>query len=134
MPTMIYTRADGVAELTPIRVSGVTIPCPSSWDPTEADLVKNSERNAAGRLVTDRVRANVKKFDLKWNFMLPEDFAAFRALLSANMFFQVEYIDADGTLKSAEMYKSDLTYSVSRILATGEIQGYKGVSVNLIER
>ena len=134
MPMMLYTRADGRVEMTPIRISGVTIPCPSDWPISYSDLHKNSERNASGYLVADRVRTNVRKFDLKWNYMLPADFAAFKTLISASMFFQVEYIDETGGISTATMYKGDISKTVHRILATGEIQGYIKVGVPLIER
>jgi hypothetical protein len=134
MPMMLYTRADGRVEMTPIRINGVTIPCPSEWQPQFSDLHKNSERNASGYLTADRVRANVRKFDLKWNYMLPADFAAFKTLISASLFFTVEYIDEAGGISTATMYKGDISSTVHRILATGAIQGYMNVGVPLIER
>ena len=134
MPEMIYSYADGQVKLTPMRIGGVPIPCPSEWNISESDLQKNSERNAAGYLVTDRIRTNVRKFELKWSFLLPKDFVALKKLISQNMFMAIEYADEAGAMNTATVYKGDLTRTVSRILATGEIQGFLNVSVNLIER
>ena len=134
MVTMTYTYADGQVKLTPIRINGVTIPCPSEWQIGKSDLQKNAERNADGYLVADLVRSNVGKHELKFAFLLPADLVKLETLLSQAMWKTMDYVDATGDLKTITIYKGDMTYTPSRILKTGEIQGYVGVAVNLIER
>lgn len=134
MVTMTYTYADGQVKLTPIRINGVTIPCPSEWQTGKSDLQKNAERNADGYLVADLVRSNVEKHELRFAFLLPEDLAKLETLLSHGMWKTMDYMDKTGDLKTITVYKGDLSYTPKRILETGEIQGYIGVAVNLIER
>lgn len=133
MPMMLYTYADGSVKLTPIQISNTPIPCPSEWQIGYSDLHKNSERNASGYLTADRVRANVRKHELKWAFLLPGDFSALKTILSASMFMPMDYIEGDAQ-KSMTAYKGDISATPYRLLQTGEIQGYRNVSVDLIER
>lgn len=134
MAVMMYTRADGKVELTPIRINGIAVPCPSDWQIGLSDLHKNSERNASGYLTADRVRTNVRKFEIKWSYLLPRDYAALVTLISADMFMSLEYIGEDGDLKTMTVYKGDISSTPHRLLQTGELLGYMNVSVSMIER
>lgn len=131
---MTYTRSNGITEKTTIAVNGHNLPCPSSMAVSLEDLHGESKRNAAGYLVSDIIRHNVTKIELKWNFLSVTDFNAIvSAFPSSGLFFPVKYT-AGNTEKTITAYKGAIGRSVHQLLDTGNVDGYTGVSVNLIER
>lgn len=131
---MQYTRSDGTVELTTLQVAGVNLPCPSEMNVSLEDLHGESKRNASGYLVSDIIRHNVVKIHATWKYLSAADYSVLQnAFPRSGMFFPVRYTDgnAESTITA---YKGALSRAAHRLMSTGRIDGYTGVSVDLIER
>lgn len=97
------------------------------WYDMDAD---GSGRDKAGLMHRDRV-ATKRKLNLKWSY--PKQHVVSEILeLTAPMFFEVEYLDADGTVKRGTFYAGDKEMPVFSY-ALGETI-YTSLAINLIER
>lgn len=132
---MIYTYSDGRQAATCISVNGTALPPPSEMTVSREDLHGNTERNAAGYLVADLIRSNVLKISLSWAYLAQGDLTRIIAALGTAMWKTVVYHDERTNANStATMYKGAMQYLPNRILSTGKIDGYRSVTVNLIEK
>ena len=131
---MVFTYANGDVKQTPVAVNGIPLPCPSEMGIGKSGLHANSERTASGILVSDKVRSNVVKLELKWNFLAAADYVRLENTLSGDMWKNVAYVEANGQTRTITMYRGDISMTPHRVLSTGRIDGYLNVSVNLIQR
>ena len=132
---MTFTYSDGTVRGTPISVNGYPLPTPSDMSYSREDLHANTERTASGILVADMIRANVLHLTLQWPFLANSDMVRFLQYVGTNMFKQVQYQNEQtGVLSSAVMYKSNLAYIPHRVIETGVIDGWRNITLNLIER
>lgn len=118
---------------TLVTVDETALPTPSRYYGEVADIV-DSGRNANGYVVSDVIRSNVGKVYLEWNFLTPEDAAKVFGLFNSGSFgHTVEYLDCvTGALVTKTMYAGNRN-SGDLVTSGGEIKGYSGVKVNLIE-
>ncbi len=114
-----------------IWINGVLLPIASNVDVGLEDLDKESGRGVNdGKLIRQRVRANVAKLSVQW-LSLPE--TELKALLNAvsPVNFSVQYYDnLTNALITKTMYAGPKNYTLQRV-ANGI--RYSDVSINLIE-
>ncbi|SHH86475.1 DUF6711 family protein [Desulfosporosinus lacus] len=88
-----------------IKINGVTIPSPSSYQVNLQDI-NRVERNANGNTIIERI-ATKRKIDMSWNYLSQSDLAIVLQAISG-VFFNVEYVDPqDGSLKTGTFYSGD---------------------------
>lgn len=113
-----------------IKIDGITIPTPSTYQIGIMDLSK-AERNAKGDIVIDRI-ATKRKIELTWRHLKKEELSTLLTRVSP-VFFQVEYLDPQtDDVKTGTFYCGDrIAQSIDYI--DGKMR-YKDIKFNLIER
>ena len=100
-----------------IKVNGVLIPTPASFDWKMSDLESPAtERSASGVLIRDRVRGNVRKIEFSWA-SLPDMNAFYefvKVLEGLPQEFEMAYPDATGKMLIKTMYRADVTAEMYR--------------------
>lgn len=112
-----------------IKINGVAIATPSSFQVTISDIDGETSRNANGDLIRDRIAVK-RKLELQWNHLST---SAISTILQAvqNVFFNVEYPDPmTGTLTTKNFYVGDrnapmYNYTLDR---------WESLSMSFIER
>lgn len=113
-----------------IKINGVEIPTPSSYDVGIQDI-SNAERNAIGTMIIERI-ATKRKLELSWGVLTKEETSYLLNAVSP-VFFNVEYIDPQtGGVKSGTFYCGDRT--VPMITFVNGVPKYRDVKFNIIER
>lgn len=133
---MDYTFADGTVKQTPISVNGQPLPPPAYDDGMtvgKEDLHSEAERTAAGYLATDLIRSDVVKIELSWPHLSVEDTARLEAAIGKNMWKTVAFLD-NNVWHTLTMYKGPFKKSPYRLLKTGKLEGYRNITLNLIEK
>lgn len=121
-----------------VSINGFDLPEPSEYTGTTATLV-DSARNTDGYMIGSVIRDDVGKVELTWNFLTVEQWASILALFSTarggSFTNDVTFFCQDsGTWETREMYVNDRTAGVfRRNPETGDIIGYKGPKLSLIE-
>lgn len=113
-----------------IKVNGVEIPTPSTYQPTLNDIGK-ADRNANGTMILEIITTK-RKLEMSWSYLSQSDLAfLFQSI--AGTFFTVEYPDPeDGTTKTGTFYKGDR--SAGAIDYKDGVMRWKDCKVNFIER
>jgi hypothetical protein len=114
-----------------ITIGSVVLPTPSTYNIALQDIV-NAERNARAVLIAERIRANIRKIELGWQFISRADLAIVLSAISP-LFFNVTYLDpVTNNLRTGTFYAGDRTVPMLDFFS-GEPR-YKDFTVNLIER
>lgn len=114
-----------------MKINGTTIKTPSAISFTVSDIDKNSERNAAGNMIRDRVAVK-RKLECEWYVMTTAELSL---LLNAvkDTFFSVTYLDGmTGKEETKTFYVGDRTapmYSLVNGLPT-----WRGIKMDFIEQ
>lgn len=99
-----------------IKINGLYVPTPASFDWQMADLDASAERSASGRLIRDRVRSGVRKITFSWGIL--DDMQKFYDFISMldelPSEFELEFPDANGKLVTKTMYRGDVNASMFR--------------------
>lgn len=114
-----------------LKINGVDIATPKSFKVTINDIDGESNRNAKGDLIRDRV-ATKRKLECEWP---PLTMAQSSTLLQAvkDIYFQVEFPDPmEGALITKTCYVGDRS-SPMYALINGEYL-WQGLSMNIIEK
>ena len=113
-----------------IKINGVAIATPKTFEVTVSDLDGNSERNANGQLIRDRIAVK-RKINLEWS---PLTQAESSKLLNAvsDVFFTVEFPDPQLGIISKTMYVGDRTTPAYSYI-NGVIK-WSGLKMNFVER
>jgi hypothetical protein len=114
-----------------LKINGVAVATPKTFKVTINDLDGESNRNARGELIRDRVAVK-RKLDCEWPAL---NMAEISTLLKAvqNIYFQVEYPDPmEGEYITKTFYVGDRTSPVYRVKGTDIL--WEGLSMNFIER
>lgn len=114
-----------------IKVNGTKIPTPSEFTVDIADIDGESNRNAKGELIRDRIAVK-RKLNMNWKALSPADM---KTLLNAvsGVFFTVEYPDPmTGGLNSITAYVGDRSAPMYRNI-DGNIL-WEGLSMNFIQK
>lgn len=113
-----------------IKINGVVIATPKSFEVTVSDLDSEAERNANGQLIRDRVAVK-RKISLEWG---PLTQSKIEVILNAisDVFFTVTYPDPMSGIATKTMYVGDRTAPIYQCI-NGEVK-WNGLKMNFIER
>lgn len=113
-----------------ISINGVQIATPKVYEPTISDLDGESNRNANGELIRDRIAVK-RKLNLEWG---PLTQAEIQTLLSAvsSVFFTVTFPDPELGVITKTMYVGDRTAPAYSYI-DGEVK-WQGLKMNFIEK
>lgn len=114
-----------------LKINGVAIATPKTFKVTISDLDGESNRNAKGELIRDRIAVK-RKLECEWP---PLEMSQISILLKAvqDVYFSVEYPDPmDGAVITKTFYVGDRTSPVYRN-NNGNIL-WEGLSMNFIEK
>lgn len=116
-----------------IKVNGVYIPTPASFDWQMSDLDASAERSASGFLIRERIRSGVRKITFSWG-SLPDmqkfyDFVKTMEELPET--FEMQYPDATGELVTKTMYRADVTANMYKY--AGNKSYWKDLKTSFIE-
>lgn len=113
-----------------ISINGVVISTPKTFEVTVSDLDGESNRNANGELVRDRVAVK-RKLNLEWS---PLTQSEIQTLLNAvsSVFFTVTFPDPMSGMITKTMYVGDRTAPAYRYI-NGQVK-WQGLKMNFIEK
>lgn len=113
-----------------IKINGVDIATPKSYEATVTDLDGESNRNANGELIRDRIAVK-RKLNLEWG---PLTQTEIQTLLSAvsSVFFTVTFPDPQSGMITKTMYVGDRTAPAYQYI-NGEVK-WQGLKMNFIEK
>lgn len=113
-----------------LKINGVVIATPKSFELSISDLDGESNRNANGQMIRDRI-AIKRKINLEWP---PLNQSEISTLLNAvsSVFFTVEFPDPQLGIVTKTMYVGDRTAPAYQY-TNGEAK-WSGLKMNFIEK
>lgn len=113
-----------------LKVNGVAIAAPSAYEVTIQDLDGESNRNASGNMIRDRIAVK-RKINLEWP---PLSQVEISTLLNAvsSVFFTVTFPDPQQGMITNTMYVGDRTAPAYQY-KNGEVK-WSGLKMNFIEK
>lgn len=113
-----------------IKINGVDIATPKTYEATVTDLDGETNRNANGEMIRDRIAVK-RKLNLEWG---PLTQAEIQTLLSAvsSVFFTVTFPDPMSGMVTKTMYVGDRTAPAYSFI-DGEVK-WQGLKMNFIEK
>ena len=123
---------DYVAAL--VSIGNFDFPEPSTYNATTSTIV-DSARNVNGVVVGSVIRNDVAKVEMSWKYLTARQWANILSLFTSNFYNNVRFLNqATNSYTTRTMYVSDRTASAwRRDPATGEVMGYTGCSISLVE-
>ena len=121
-----------------VTVGNFEFPEPSKYSGNTATIV-DSARNAQGYTVGAVIRDDIGKVEMSWNYLTVKQWAdilkCFSIARGGNFYNNVTFFCQDiGDWTTRQMYVSDRKADVfRRDPKTGEILGYTGASLSLVE-
>ena len=113
-----------------IKINGVAIATPKVFEATVSDIDGETNRNANGELIRDRVAVK-RKINLEWGTLEQSEMSKILNAVS-NVFFTVEFPDPQLGLITKTMYVGDRT-SPAYSYIDNKIK-WQGLKMNFIER
>lgn len=113
-----------------IKINGVDIATPKSYEATISDLDGESNRNANGELIRDRIAVK-RKLNLEWGPLSQSEISALLNAISG-VFFTVTFPDPQLGLITKTMYVGDRTAPAYSYI-NGEMK-WQGLKMNFIEK
>lgn len=113
-----------------IKINGVAIATPKIYEATVSDLDGESNRNAAGQLIRDRIAVK-RKLNLEWGPLSQSEIAPILNAVSG-VFFTVTFPDPQLGVITKTMYVGDRTAPAYRYI--DEEVKWSGLKLNLIEK
>jgi len=114
-----------------LKVNGVVVATPSSFKVTISDLDGESNRNAKGELIRDRV-AIKRRLECEWPPLKMNEISTLLKSVK-DVYFTVEYPDPmEGTFITRTFYVGDRTSPVYRIKGNEIL--WENLSMNFIEK
>jgi hypothetical protein len=94
-----------------IKLNGIWVPTPASFDWQMSDLDSSAERSASGYVIRERIRSGVRKTTFNWSSMADmEKFYNFIKILEQlPPEFEMMFPDATGEILTKTMYRADVT-------------------------
>lgn len=113
-----------------LKINGVVIATPKSFEVSISDLDGESNRNANGQMIRDRIAVK-RKINLDW---APLSQSEMSTLLNAvsSVFFTVEFPDPQIGMTTKTMYVGDRTAPAYQYI-NGEVK-WSGLKMNFIEK
>lgn len=117
-----------------VSVGGFNFPEPSSYNATTSTIV-DSARNVEGRVVGAVVRHDVAKIELSWKYLTAYQWAQILSLFTNSFYNEVTFLNQTTNQPDTRtMYVGDRRAGMwRRDPQTGEVMGYTGCSLALIE-
>ena len=112
-----------------IKINGVAIATPKIYEATVSDLDGESNRNAAGQLIRDRIAVK-RKLNLEWGPLSQSEIAPILNAVSG-VFFTVTFPDPQLGIITKTMYVGDRTAPAYQYI--DEEVKWSGLKLNLIE-
>lgn len=117
-----------------VSVGGYDLPEPSTYSAVTSTIV-DSARNVSGYVVGSVVRPDVAKIELSWKYLTAQQWANVLSRFTASFYNDVRFLNqATNAYETRSMYVSDRNASMwRRDPETGEVMGYTGCSLSLVE-
>ena len=113
-----------------LKINGVVITTPKSFEVSISDLDGESNRNANGQMVRDRI-AIKRKINLEWQPLSQSEMSTLLSAVSS-VFFTVEFPDPQLGMITKTMYVGDRTAPAYQY-TNGEAK-WSGLKMNFIEK
>lgn len=113
-----------------IKINGVAIATPKVFEATVSDIDGETNRNAKGELIRDRVAVK-RKINLEWGTLEQSEMSKILNAVSS-VFFTVEFPDSQLGLITKTMYVGDRT-SPAYSYIDNKIK-WQGLKMNFIEK
>lgn len=113
-----------------IKINGVAIATPKVFEATVSDIDGETNRNAKGELIRDRVAVK-RKINLEWGTLEQSEMSKILNAVSS-VFFTVEFPDPQLGLITKTMYVGDRT-SPAYSYINGVVK-WSGLKMNFIEK
>lgn len=117
-----------------ITVDGVAWPEPSEYSSNTSTIV-DSGRNVQGVVVGAVIRSGVSKIEVKWKYLTAQQWADVIGPFNTNFYVNVRFYDQSSAgYVTKQMYCSDRKAGLwRRHPETGEVMGWTGCSISLVE-
>lgn len=113
-----------------ISINGVKIATPKTYEATVSDLDGESNRNANGDLIRDRIAVK-RKLNLEWGLLTQSEMSQILNAVSG-VFFTVTFPDPQLGMVTKTMYVGDRTAPAYQYI-NGEVK-WQGLKMNFIEK
>lgn len=117
-----------------VSIGGFDFPEPSTYNATTSTIV-DSARNVQGRVVGSVVRNDVAKIEMSWKYLEADQWARILSLFTSSFYNDVHFLNqATNAYTTRTMYVSDRSAAMwRRDPNTGDVMGYTGCSLSLVE-
>ena len=115
-----------------IKINGVAIATPKVFEATVSDIDGETNRNANGELIRDRVAVK-RKINLEWGTLEQSEMSKILNAVS-NVFFTVEFPDPQLGLITKIMYVGDRTAPAYVYDTKTKQVKWSGLKMNFIEQ
>ena len=117
-----------------VSIGGFDFPEPSAYNATTSTIV-DSGRNVQGKVVGAVVRHDVAKIELSWKYLTAYQWSQILSLFTNSFYNEVTFLNqATNSYTTRTMYVGDRSAGMwRRNPQTGEVMGYTGASLSLIE-
>lgn len=120
-----------------ITIEGFVVPTPSEYEANTSTVV-DSARNVSGYVIGTVIRDDVAKISLKWNALLPEQWAAllqqFDPTYGHSFYRNVTFLNqTSNDFTTRQMYVSDRKASMFLLKENGLPSRYLNCSLSLVE-
>lgn len=117
-----------------VTIGGYELPEPSTYNAVTSTIV-DSARSVSGYVVGSVVRSDVAKIELSWKYLTAEQWATVLSMFTYSFYNDVRFLNqATNSYEIRRMYVSDRNASMwRRDPVTGEVMGYTGCSLSLVE-
>ena len=112
------------------KINGVVIDTPKGYEVMISDLDGESNRNANGKLIRDRITVK-RKLVCEWPPLTQSEISKLLTAVSG-VFFTCEFIDPQEGVMTRTMYVGDRTSPAHRFI-DGEMK-WSGLKMNFIEQ
>lgn len=113
-----------------LKINGVAIATPSAYEVTIQDLDGESNRNASGNMIRDRIAVK-RKLNLEWPPLSQWEVSTLLNAVSS-IFFTVEFPDPQLGMVTKTMYVGDRTAPAYQY-KSGEVK-WSNLKMNFIEK
>lgn len=117
-----------------VTIGGYKLPEPSTYNATTSTIV-DSARNVQGKVVGAVVRSDVAKIEMSWKYLTAQQWANILSLFTSSFYNDVRFLNqTTNSYTTRTMYVSDRSAAMwRRDPQTGEVMGYTGASLSLVE-
>ena len=116
-----------------VSVGGFDFPEPSTYNATTSTIV-NSARNVEGYVVGSVIRNDVAKIEMTWKYLTAYQWSQILSLFSRSFYNEVTFLNqVTNEPDTRTMYVSDRNAGMWRRDSAGNVMGYTGASLSLVE-